>query len=521
MGGVSCNALLLAMESRCGHSALSTSAPEALNLSSQRSSWGRWRVQSNKVTFKSHANWACSGSRSFGEPWKTWISEDLSRGKTPAYLNGFSGLEPKQILEPSVDSMQGNDFSTFAHLDDDECPLVKQFSASNLKQLSSMPQVLPCIGRALLILGLGLSLSMPASARTVAPPTSTVVAGDPQGNKMHGDESAMKREEKATDGIRGKSDAVSHGLDHSDAGSHRQDELKASGQHSGMHSANAPPHSPKDLEDFEEHLRLSEAFWRGIPAPEDSPMYSLKLQLYRYPRDTRALGVLLRAVMEQGDMLRALTILETLLEVQPNELKWKFLKARTHEFLGELSMARKEYEELLSLRPLSARFLQGLVMLLNKLGEGKEALELIQTALNKALTENKDVEARNLGMLLSQFYIQLGNFENALQHLSTMIDEDPDDFRPYLCQGLVYTLMNQKDKAEQNFKKYQQLCPPDSFDQSYLDDLMLKAKTGGRKDAMVKSAMKATFKNKKKPKLMKQPTFSGKSSSGQQFSEDF
>ncbi|KAI5063512.1 hypothetical protein GOP47_0022059 [Adiantum capillus-veneris] len=160
----------------------------------------------------------------------------------------------------------------------------------------------------------------------------------------------------------------------------------------------------------------------------------LKHQLNENPRDMRALQALLKAVLEQRDMLRALTVVETLLEVQPNNLEWKFLKARTHELLGELLMAKQEYEELLILQPLSARFIQGLAKLLNGAGEQTQALELIKEALNKAISEGKNVEARNLGVLLGQFYIQLGNFEDALHHLSSMIDEEPDDFRPHLCQ---------------------------------------------------------------------------------------
>ena len=46
-------------------------------------------------------------------------------------------------------------------------------------------------------------------------------------------------------------------------------------------------------------------------------------------------------------------------------------------------------------------------MLLNKVGEGSRALNLIQGALERAQMEKKNIEARNLGMLLGQFYIQL------------------------------------------------------------------------------------------------------------------
>ena len=107
-----------------------------------------------------------------------------------------------------------------------------------------------------------------------------------------------------------------------------------------------------------ERFRLSDGFWRGIPTPEGSYMYSLKQELSKHPGNFRILELLLRAVIKKQDMLRALTVLETLLEIQPNRLKWKFLKARTHEFLGDIQMAKMEYQELLDHEPLSAKFLQ-------------------------------------------------------------------------------------------------------------------------------------------------------------------
>lgn len=70
--------------------------------------------------------------------------------------------------------------------------------------------------------------------------------------------------------------------------------------------------------------------------------------------------------------------------------------------------------------------------------------------------------------------------------------------------------MDQKDKANQNFKKYMQLCPPDAFDHSYLDSLMLKAWTDKQRDAFMKAAMKGTSRNRKNAKPMKQPSLSQK-----------
>lgn len=395
-------------------------------------------------------------------------------------------------------SLQGNGSCAFSQSEDiGLAEMEKVQYSTKTRHVNGLLQLVPFIGRALLTLVVGLGLSMPALARTAPPPVSTVSAGD---NMMQKDEITAKKH--VTDPINQNRENVVSG-EQEDLGN-----SSFSSSHDASNNLNASEIS-------DDQLRFSVNFWKGIPAPEGSYLYKLKMQLHTYPRDTVALEALLQAVMEQRDMLRALTVLETLLDVQPNELRWKLLKARTHEFLGELSMAEMEYEALLSLEPLSARYVQGLAMLYKRMGGETEALQLVQRALDRACSEKKDMEARNLGVLLSQFYIQLGNFERALQHLRTMIEQDPDDFRPYLCQGLAYVLMDQKDKAKENFKKYTELCPPDAFDHAYLDSLLLKAQSAKRTDGFMKESMKATSRNSKKAKPMKQPSFGEKINPGE------
>jgi Flp pilus assembly protein TadD len=107
-----------------------------------------------------------------------------------------------------------------------------------------------------------------------------------------------------------------------------------------------------------ERFRLSDAFWQGVPTPEGSYLYGLKTKLSEHPDDARALEVLLHIVVKKKDMLRALTVIETLLDVQPSRLRWKFFRAQTLELLGNFQGARMAYQELVDLRPFSARFLQ-------------------------------------------------------------------------------------------------------------------------------------------------------------------
>ena len=65
--------------------------------------------------------------------------------------------------------------------------------------------------------------------------------------------------------------------------------------------------------------------------------------------------------------------------------------------------------------------------------------------------------------------------------------------------------MDQKDKAEENFKKYMELCPPESLEKSDLDELMVDAKVNRMNDAIRMASLESSSKKNKKSKIMQQP----------------
>lgn len=69
-------------------------------------------------------------------------------------------------------------------------------------------------------------------------------------------------------------------------------------------------------------------------------------------------------------------------------------------------------------------------------------------------------------------------------------------------QGLVYSLLNQKEDAEKAFLKYRRRCPKTFPERGYLDDLMIGAKTEARK---IQAGERTQPKGKKKPKPLQQP----------------
>lgn len=72
-------------------------------------------------------------------------------------------------------------------------------------------------------------------------------------------------------------------------------------------------------------------------------------------------------------------------------------------------------------------------------------------------------------------------------------------------QGLVYSLLNQKQDAERAFLKYRRRCPKSFPERGYLDDLMIGAKTEARK---IQAGERLQPEGKKKSKPLQQPNIS-------------
>ncbi|KAJ7297042.1 hypothetical protein O6H91_04G009000 [Diphasiastrum complanatum] len=200
------------------------------------------------------------------------------------------------------------------------------------------------------------------------------------------------------------------------------------------------------------------------------------------PSNINAHRTLLHLYMRKGEVQSAVGVLDKLVTLQPDNLEWKYLKAQAYDFSGDVKAAREAFEELSKLQPLSARILQGLAVCMQKTGENPSAIiEMLNNAVRKAIAEKKTKEARNLRMLLGQILTLQGNLGDALKQYKQMEKEDSKDFRPYLCQGLVYSILGKTEEAENYFRRYHELCPSNFPNRGYLDELMLKAKTEARK----------------------------------------
>ncbi|XP_021895544.1 protein SLOW GREEN 1, chloroplastic isoform X3 [Carica papaya] len=150
--------------------------------------------------------------------------------------------------------------------------------------------------------------------------------------------------------------------------------------------------------------------------------------LEREPRNLEALKVILYGKMRRGKTKEAVEYVERLIDVDPEEVEWRLLQALSYEMMGQISKAKRLFNEILESRPLLLRALHG-------------------------------------------------ELEEGLKKFQDLVNENPRDFRPYLCQGIIYSLLDKKKKAAEQFEIYQSLVPEEFPQRGFLDDVVLAAKT--------------------------------------------
>ncbi|KAK4264835.1 hypothetical protein QN277_025959 [Acacia crassicarpa] len=211
---------------------------------------------------------------------------------------------------------------------------------------------------------------------------------------------------------------------------------------------------------------------------EDEDMYEKILE--KDPRNVEALKVILFKKIRTGKSQEAVKYVESLIDAEPNEVEWRLLLALCYETMGHLSTAKRLLKEILEQRPLLIRALHGLAIVMHKKHEGPAVFEMLNEALELACREKRVTEERNIRILISQMHVAKGDLEEGLKLFQELVDEDPRDFRPYLCQGIIYSLLDKKEEAAQQFEIYRALVPEEFPQRGFLDDVVLTAKGTSR-----------------------------------------
>ncbi|OMP02573.1 Tetratricopeptide-like helical [Corchorus olitorius] len=218
--------------------------------------------------------------------------------------------------------------------------------------------------------------------------------------------------------------------------------------------------------------------------------------LEKEPRNVEALKVVLYGKMRRGKTKEAVECVEKLVDIEPNEVEWRLLQALCYETMGHLSKAKRLFKEILEERPLLLRALHGLAMVMHKNHEGPAVFEMLNEALKVALREKRVTEERNIRILIAQMHVVKGELEEGLKKFQDLINDNPRDFRPYLCQGIIYSLLDKKEEAAEQFEIYQSLVPEEFPQRCFLDDVVLAAKSKSRE--WLQKEFEAEFSSKKR-----------------------
>ncbi|CAM8952075.1 unnamed protein product [Rhodiola kirilowii] len=202
--------------------------------------------------------------------------------------------------------------------------------------------------------------------------------------------------------------------------------------------------------------------------------------LEKNPKDVDALKIVVYEKMRKGKNSEAVKYLERLIELERDEVEWRLLQALCYEMMGHYATAKRLFEDVLKERPLLVRALHGLAMVMHKNNEAPAVFEMLDNALQLARREKRVTEMRNIGILIAQMHVVKGELEEGLVKFQSLIDENPRDFRPYLCQGIILSLLDRKEEAEQQFDTYHSLVPEEFPQRRFLDDIVFEAKTKPR-----------------------------------------
>ncbi|CAH8321922.1 unnamed protein product [Eruca vesicaria subsp. sativa] len=201
---------------------------------------------------------------------------------------------------------------------------------------------------------------------------------------------------------------------------------------------------------------------------------SLEKHLATNPNDLESLQSLMKIKLQSKNLDQALEILNRLISLDPEEQEWRILRAQVQTYGGDFESATKGFEEILAKDPLRVEAYHGLVMAYSDSESKLSELERrIGEAMERCKKEDKKKDFRDFMLLIAQIRVMEGNPSEALRVYQELVKDEPRDFRPYLCQGLIYTLMKKKDEAEKQFEQFRKLVPENHPYREYFDSNML------------------------------------------------
>jgi len=195
--------------------------------------------------------------------------------------------------------------------------------------------------------------------------------------------------------------------------------------------------------------------------------------------DVLELESVLRTKIRAGEIDEALVVLDRLIELEPEELEYPFVKAHLRLLNGEHELAAKGFEDLLERDPFHVETYRCLLMLISETKAPiGELLKKIEEAVKVCVEQGRDSDVRDFKLLIAQIKVIDGDLSDALKVYEELQKEEPQDFRPCLGQGIVYSMLKKNDEAEKQFEKFRTLVPENHPYKQYFEENSRILETG-------------------------------------------
>ncbi|XP_057513996.1 protein SLOW GREEN 1, chloroplastic-like [Actinidia eriantha] len=195
------------------------------------------------------------------------------------------------------------------------------------------------------------------------------------------------------------------------------------------------------------------------------------------PDDVEALKRLMESKIKNRKVDEAIALVKELIRHEPDDYEWRLLKSHFHLYNQDLDLAKLGFNEVLEKEPFMVEAYHGLVTVASQGDSESELKELekrIEDAMERCKGEKGEDDLRDFKLLIAEIRVIEGKMIEALRLYQELEKEDPNDFRFYLCQGIVYTMLKKKDEAEKQFEKYRRLVPEGHPYNEYLDKVLGK-----------------------------------------------
>jgi tetratricopeptide (TPR) repeat protein len=181
-------------------------------------------------------------------------------------------------------------------------------------------------------------------------------------------------------------------------------------------------------------------------------LHSLK-SAFEHDPENAELGLLIAEVyFQEKNYAQAMRCVNRILEKRPDNFEATFLAGLIQQSKGELSDAQRRFERAVGLKKDSSAAHATLGSLLANVGNKKQALKHLSTAL-------KLKPSPSVHYLLGAVYYNSGQSKRAIQHLKQATELDPQYGEAFYQLGLLCLEMNWLRKAQQCFKTAQTINP--------------------------------------------------------------